>query len=271
MTEAVILNHVSKWYGGTQALNDISFSVREGQAVVIIGPSGSGKSTLLRTINGLEHYQEGAITVNGVDVDKRGRGIRDVRRIVGMVFQQFNLYPHLSVLDNITLSPRRVLHVSKADAEAQAMTLLERVGLGAYAARRPSQLSGGEQQRVAIARALAMRPKVLLLDEITSALDPEMVDEVLQVVKELAEGGMTMILVSHEMGFASRVADKVVFLDKGALVEAGSPEKIFTNPEAERTSEFVSRVISGAQWLGDVTKAGQSDVLTGPQEPERSL
>lgn len=265
MTAAVVLDNVSKWYGETQALKQVSFSVQEGQAVVIIGPSGSGKSTLLRTINGLERYQDGVITVKGREVDKRGHKIREVRRIAGMVFQQFNLYPHLSVLDNITLSPRRVLHISRADAEANAMSLLDRVGLAAYASRRPIQLSGGEQQRVAIARALAMRPEVLLLDEITSALDPEMVDEVLQVVKELAESGMTMILVSHEMGFASRVADKVVFLDKGALIEEGSPEKIFTNPQAERTSEFVSRVISGAQWLGGITKTPTESAPDSPK------
>jgi ABC-type polar amino acid transport system ATPase subunit len=243
-----------------QALKEASFSVDEGQAVVIIGPSGSGKSTLLRTINGLERYQEGTITVSGLEVDKRGRGIRDVRKVVGMVFQQFNLFPHLSVLDNITLSPRRVLHVPRAEAEDRAKSLLGRVGLANYEERRPGELSGGEQQRVAIARALAMQPKVLLLDEITSALDPEMVDEVLQVVKELAEAGMTMILVSHEMGFASRVADQVVFLDKGAIIEAGPPERIFKDPVAKRTAEFVSRVVSGAQWLGDIGRAGDASV-----------
>lgn len=261
VTEIVRLDRVSKWYGKTQALNEVSLSVREGDVVVIIGPSGSGKSTLLRTINGLERYQDGIITVHGLDVDKQGRGIREVRRTVGMVFQQFNLYPHLTVLNNITLSPRQVLGLSKRDAEERAMSLLTRVGLGAYSSRRPGELSGGEQQRVAIARALAMQPKVLLLDEITSALDPEMVDEVLQVVKELAEAGMTMILVSHEMGFARRVADEVVFLDQGTVVEIGPPERIFTSPTAERTEEFLSKVISREQWLGDVGRTGDDPAL----------
>jgi general L-amino acid transport system ATP-binding protein len=241
--ELVTIHDVVKKYGHFTALDGVNLSVAEKEVIVIIGPSGSGKSTLLYCINGLEPYDSGKIVVNGVTLTQARRSIDAVRRQVGMVFQQFNLFPHLTVLDNITLAPRVVLRASRSDAEARATDFLTRVGLAAHARKFPAQLSGGEQQRVAIARALALGPRVMLFDEPTSALDPEMVNEVLQVMQELAESGMTMLVVSHEMGFAKRVAHRVVFMDHGTIVETGQPDKFFENPRKDRTKLFLSKII----------------------------
>jgi len=210
--------------------------------LVIIGPSGSGKSTLIRTINRLEDFQEGEVVVDGLSV-KDDRALREIRREVGMVFQQFNLFPHMTVLENVTLAPMRVRRWPREKAEKKALELLERVGILDQARKYPAQLSGGQQQRVAIARALAMEPKIMLFDEPTSALDPEMVGEVLDVMRDLAQGGMTMVVVTHEMGFAREVADRVVFMDGGQIVEEGRPEEIFTRPKEERTRSFLQRVL----------------------------
>jgi general L-amino acid transport system ATP-binding protein len=242
----VTLRDVHKSYGSTQALAGVSLTVREREAVVVIGPSGSGKSTLIRTINGLERHQAGTITVSGVELSRDRRRTEAIRRQVGMVFQQFNLFPHLSVLQNVTMAPRQILKLPKADAERRAMELLDRVGLSRHAPKYPAQLSGGEQQRVAIARALAMQPRVMLFDEPTSALDPEMINEVLLVIQELAEAGTTMMVVTHEMGFASNVADRVVFMDHGAIVEQGTPQEVFGSPKEERTRAFLSKILSNA-------------------------
>ena len=237
------VSHVDKYFGDFQALSDINMRVGKQEVVVVIGPSGSGKSTLIRCINRLEKHDRGTIVVDGVELGDDIRNIQEIRRETGMVFQSFNLFPHLTVLDNITLAPRQVRKVPKAEAEATAMELLERVKIPSQARKYPGQLSGGQQQRVAIARSLAMRPKVLLFDEPTSALDPEMIKEVLDTMKDLAEEGMTMICVTHEMGFAREVADRVVFMADGQVVEVGTPEHFFENPQEERTRLFLSQIL----------------------------
>jgi general L-amino acid transport system ATP-binding protein len=234
---------VHKFFGDFQALDDINLRVARQEVVVVIGPSGSGKSTMIRCINRLEEHDRGRIVIDGVELTRDVRNVQEVRRETGMVFQQFNLFPHLTVLDNITLAPRNVRKLSKADAEQQAMALLERVRIPEQARKYPGQLSGGQQQRVAIARALAMRPKVMLFDEPTSALDPEMINEVLDTMKDLAREGMTMIVVTHEMGFAREVADRVVFMADGQIVEVGTPEHFFTDPTEARTKLFLSQIL----------------------------
>ncbi|OGA88993.1 MAG: amino acid ABC transporter ATP-binding protein [Burkholderiales bacterium GWA2_64_37] len=231
---------VNKWYGQYHALNDVSATVAKGEVVVVCGPSGSGKSTLIRTVNRLEDIQKGTIEFDGQDVNARTLDLNKFRSHVGFVFQSFNLFPHLSVAENICLAPVAVLKKSKSEARARALELLERVGLAAKVDAYPGQLSGGQQQRVAIARALAMNPPAMLFDEPTSALDPEMVGEVLQVMKSLAREGMTMMCVTHEMNFAREVADRVWFMDQGALVESGTPEDFFSNPQSERARKFLS-------------------------------
>ena len=235
--------HVEKWYGDFQALTDINLSVRKGEKIVLCGPSGSGKSTLIRCINHLEGYQKGEIRVGGTRLGDDARTIDAVRREVGMVFQHFNLFPHMTVLQNCMLAPMRSLGVGKAQAEATARELLQRVRIAEQAEKYPAQLSGGQQQRVAIARALCMKPKVMLFDEPTSALDPEMVKEVLDTMIALAEEGMTMICVTHEMGFARQVADRVIFMDGGQIIEQAEPETFFTNPQHERTKLFLSQIL----------------------------
>ena len=241
--DIIVCEGVKKWFGDFQALKGVTTTVKEQEVVVVIGPSGSGKSTLIRCINRLEAHQEGTIIVDGIELTNDLRNIEKIRSEVGMVFQQFNLFPHLTVLDNITLAPLWVRKNPRADAEQVGMELLERVGIPEQAQKYPGQLSGGQQQRVAIARALAMRPKVMLFDEPTSALDPEMIKEVLDVMKELALSGMTMIVVTHEMGFAREVADRVLFFDYGTIVEDGTPEHFFTNPQHDRTKLFLSQIL----------------------------
>jgi general L-amino acid transport system ATP-binding protein len=236
--------NVNKWYGDFQVLKDISLTVAKGERVVICGPSGSGKSTAIRCINRLEHHQSGQIFVEGVELNDQVKNIEHVRREVGMVFQQFNLFPHLSVLDNLTLAPRRVRKQPRKETEAMAMEYLARVRIAEQAHKYPSQLSGGQQQRVAIARALCMEPHILLFDEPTSSLDPEMIKEVLDVMVELAESHMTMICVTHEMGFAKTVADKVIFMDQGQIIEVAAPDEFFSAPKHERTRLFLSQVLS---------------------------
>ncbi len=225
------------------AVKNASLTVNDGEVVVIIGPSGSGKSTLLRTVNGIEKAQSGSITIDGVDIMNEKTDIRKIREEVGMVFQSFNLFPHLTVLENITLAPIKVKKISKAEAEKKAMALLKRVGLEDKANQKPHQLSGGQQQRVAIARALAMEPKAMLFDEPTSALDPEMIKEVLDVMLSLAKSGMTMLLVTHEMGFAKAAADKVIFMADGVIIEEGKPEDMFTSPKEQRTKDFLNHIL----------------------------
>ena len=225
------------------AVKNVSLTVGDGEVVVIIGPSGSGKSTLLRTVNGIEKAQKGQILIDGTDIMSQGADIRKIREEVGMVFQSFNLFPHLTVLDNITLAPMKVKKMSRSDAEAKAMALLKRVGLEDKAKQKPGQLSGGQQQRVAIARALAMEPKAMLFDEPTSALDPEMIKEVLDVMLSLASSGMTMLLVTHEMGFARAAADKVVFMADGEIVEEGKPEDMFSHPKTQRAQDFLNHIL----------------------------
>jgi len=225
------------------AVKNASLTVNDGEVVVIIGPSGSGKSTLLRTVNQLEEAQSGHIYIDGEDIMGKDVDIRKIREEVGMVFQSFNLFPHLTVLENITLAPMKVKRMNKKDAEELGMKLLKRVGLEDKANQRPSQLSGGQQQRVAIARSLAMQPKAMLFDEPTSALDPEMIKEVLDVMLELANEGMTMLLVTHEMGFARAAANKVVFMDAGEIIEMGKPEEIFSNPKSQRTKDFLNHIL----------------------------
>ena len=234
---------VKKWYGDFQALKGISMDVAEGEVLVIAGPSGSGKSTFIRCINRLEQHQDGQIFVDGIELTNDLKNIEAIRSEVGMVFQSFNLFPHLTVLQNITLAPIWVRKKSKTEAEEKAMELLERVGIPEQADKFPGQLSGGQQQRVAIARALAMEPKIMLFDEPTSALDPEMIKEVLDVMKELAKSGMTMIVVTHEMGFAKEVADRVMLFDDGQLVEENTPEEFFNNPKSYRTKLFLSQIL----------------------------
>ena len=240
----VRIDHVSKFYGDFQALDDVSLDIHPGQVVAVIGASGSGKSTLCRTINRLETIQEGSIEIDGELLPEEGRDLTRLRAEVGMVFQSFNLFPHRTVLDNITLAPIKVRGISRSEAEATARSLLERVGLADQADKRPPQLSGGQQQRVAIARALAMDPKIMLFDEPTSALDPEMITEVLDVIKGLAAEGMTMLVVTHEMGFARSVADRVVFMDSGQIVESGAPSEFFAAPTTDRARDFLSKVLS---------------------------
>jgi general L-amino acid transport system ATP-binding protein len=234
---------VEKRYGSFTALYDINLSVGRQEVVVVIGPSGSGKSTMIRCINRLEEHDAGRIIVDGVELSKDVRNIQAIRRETGMVFQSFNLFPHMTVLDNITLAPRQVRRMPRAAAEELAMSLLEQVKIPQQAKKYPGQLSGGQQQRVAIARALAMRPKVMLFDEPTSALDPEMINEVLDTMKDLAREGMTMIVVTHEMGFAREVADRVVFMADGRIVEVGTPEHFFTSPQEDRTKLFLSQIL----------------------------
>ncbi|MDW8214708.1 MAG: amino acid ABC transporter ATP-binding protein [Roseiflexaceae bacterium] len=240
----IICRDVHKWYGNYHALRGITMEVRRGEVVVVFGPSGSGKSTFIRTINRLEEHQRGQIIVDGIELTHDVRNIERIRMETGMVFQQFNLFPHLTVLDNITLAPIWVRGWTKAQAEEIAMQLLKRVGIPEQARKYPGQLSGGQQQRVAIARALAMQPKIMLFDEPTSALDPEMIKEVLDVMVELAESGMTMIVVTHEMGFARAVADTMYFFDQGQIVESGTPDQIFGDPREARTKLFLSQVLS---------------------------
>ncbi|MDP3814475.1 amino acid ABC transporter ATP-binding protein [Pseudomonas sp.] len=241
MSEIIRLHNVSKSYESFQVLQGINLSVEQGEKIVICGPSGSGKSTLIRCINRLNPHDTGTITVEGQDVSSKS-GSDHVRREVGMVFQNFNLFPHLSVLDNCTLAPMKVRGLSRQEAEELALRYLNRVHIGAQAYKKPGQLSGGQQQRVAIARALCMNPKVMLFDEPTSALDPEMVGEVLEVMAELAQDGMTMLCVTHEMGFARKVADRVVFMDAGQIVETASPAEFFDNPQHPRTRAFLSQI-----------------------------
>jgi len=240
----VELHEVCKWYGEFSALYDINLSVANGEKVVICGPSGSGKSTLIRCINQLEQHQTGIIRVSGREVKPNMKGIESIRRDVGMVFQSFNLFPHLTVLNNLTLGPVRNLGLSSAQAKEEAMHYLDRVHIAEQADKYPTQLSGGQQQRVAIARALCMKPKLMLFDEPTSALDPEMISGVLDVMTELAEDGMTMLVVTHEMGFARKVADRVVFMDEGLIVEVAHPEIFFTNPVSDRAQLFLSQLLS---------------------------
>ena len=240
----IVLNNVNKWYGEFHVLTNINLNVRQGERIVICGPSGSGKSTMIRCINRLEEHQAGTIIVDGVELTNDLKNIDKVRRDVGMVFQHFNLFPHLTVMQNLTIAPIWVRKVPKAEAEATAMKYLERVRIPEQAHKYPGQLSGGQQQRVAIARSLCMNPKVMLFDEPTSALDPEMVKEVLDVMVGLAqESGMTMLCVTHEMGFARSVADRVIFMDRGQIVEENEPEEFFNNPQNERTKLFLSQIL----------------------------
>ena len=240
----VVLSDVQKHYGQFQALKDIDLTVDRGEVVVVIGPSGSGKSTLCRTINRLETITSGSITIDGDPLPEEGKGLAKLRADVGMVFQSFNLFAHLTILENVTLGPIKVRKMKKADAEKEARALLDRVGVGHQADKLPAQLSGGQQQRVAIARALAMKPKVMLFDEPTSALDPEMINEVLDVMVGLAADGMTMIVVTHEMGFARKAANRVVFMADGQIVEEAPPETFFTAPSSDRAKDFLSKLIT---------------------------
>jgi general L-amino acid transport system ATP-binding protein len=237
------MRNVNKWYGDFHVLRDVNFTVAQKQKVVVCGPSGSGKSTMIRCINRLEEHQQGHIIVDGVELTNDLKNIEAIRREVGMVFQQFNLFPHLTVLENLTLAPIWVLRQPKKQAEETAMYYLERVQIPEQAHKYPGQLSGGQQQRVAIARSLCMKPKIMLFDEPTSALDPEMIKEVLDVMIELAREGMTMIVVTHEMGFARTVADTVVFMDRGEIVEAAPPKEFFANPRTDRAKLFLSQIL----------------------------
>jgi general L-amino acid transport system ATP-binding protein len=241
--DIIVSEDVKKWFGEFQALRGISMRIKRGEVVVVIGPSGSGKSTFIRTIKRLEEHQSGRIVVDGIELTHDVRNIAAIRSEIGMVFQQFNLFPHLTVMQNITLAPLWVRRWPQARADSKARELLERVGIPEQADKYPGQLSGG-QQRVAIARALAMEPKIMLFDEPTSALDPEMIKDVLDVMKELALSGMTMIVITHEMGFAREVADRIMFFDSGTLVEEGTPEHFFTSPEHDRTKLFLSQILS---------------------------
>jgi general L-amino acid transport system ATP-binding protein len=240
----ITFNKVNKWYGNNfHVLRDIDLQVKRGEKIVVCGPSGSGKSTLIRCINRLEEHQEGDLIVDGITLDDDVKAIDQVRQNVGMVFQQFNLFPHLTVLENLTLSPMWVGKIPKKEAEDRAMKQLERVRIAEQAHKYPLQLSGGQQQRVAIARALCLTPKIMLFDEPTSALDPEMVSEVLDVMIELAKQGITMICVTHEMGFAKAVADRVIFMDQGQIVEQNTPDAFFNNPQHERSKDFLSKIL----------------------------
>lgn len=239
----ITLENVNKWYGQFHVLKNINLTVQPGERIVLCGPSGSGKSTTIRCINHLEEHQQGRIVVDGIELNEDIRNIERVRQEVGMVFQHFNLFPHMTVGQNITLAPINVRHQSKEEAQKIAKDLLARIGLSEKINAYPDELSGGQQQRVAIARALAMNPKVMLFDEPTSALDPEMVNEVLDVMKSLAESGMTMMVVTHEMGFAKQVADRVLFVDQGIILEQGSPEEIFEHPKQKRTQDFLAKIL----------------------------
>ncbi len=241
--DIIVCRDVHKWYGNFHALRGITTSIAKAQVVVVFGPSGSGKSTFIRTINRLEEHQRGQIIVDGIELSNDVRNIDAIRRDVGMVFQSFNLFPHLTVMDNIILAPTKVRKLPRDEARQVASELLIRVGIHEQSDKYPAQLSGGQQQRVAIARALAMQPNIMLFDEPTSALDPEMIKEVLEVMKELAESGMTMVVVSHEMGFAREVADRMMMFDEGAIVEDGTPEQIFENPQNDRTKLFLSQIL----------------------------
>ena len=242
--DMIVCEGVSKWFGDFQALDGVTATVKEQEVVVVLGPSGGGKSTWIRCINRLEQHQEGRIVVDGVELTNDMRNIEKVRSEVGMVFQMFNLFPHLRVIDNVSLAPIWVRKRPRAEAEEQAMALLERVGIPEQAHKYPGQLSGGQQQRVAIARALAMEPRIMLFDEPTSALDPEMIKEVLDVMRNLAHSGMTMMVVTHEMGFAKEVADQIMFMEGGQIVETGTPDHFFTNPTEERTKLFLSQILA---------------------------
>ena len=242
--DMIVCEGVSKWFGDFQALDGVTATVKEQEVVVVLGPSGGGKSTWIRCINRLEQHQEGRIVVDGVELTNDMRNIEKVRSEVGMVFQMFNLFPHLRVIDNVSLAPIWVRKKPRSEAEEQAMALLERVGIPEQAHKYPGQLSGGQQQRVAIARALAMEPRIMLFDEPTSALDPEMIKEVLDVMRNLAHSGMTMMVVTHEMGFAKEVADQIMFMEGGQIVETGTPEHFFTNPTEERTKLFLSQILA---------------------------
>ena len=245
MTEAlVVLKGVNKHFGDLHVLKDIDLTVGAGEVVVVIGPSGSGKSTLCRAINRLETIESGTITIDGKELPEEGKELAQLRADVGMVFQSFNLFAHKTIIENVTLGPIKVRKVGKAAAEKRAMELLERVGVQAQAEKYPAQLSGGQQQRVAIARSLAMDPKVMLFDEPTSALDPEMITEVLDVMTELARSGMTMVVVTHEMGFARRAANRVVFMSDGQIVEEAAPDEFFTNPRSDRAKDFLGKILS---------------------------
>jgi general L-amino acid transport system ATP-binding protein len=241
--DIILAEHVNKFYGHFQALKDVSTTVKKTEVVVVIGPSGSGKSTFIRTLNRLEEHQSGRIVIDGIEITNDVRNIDEIRKNVGMVFQSFNLFPHLTVLQNITLAPMRVKKMSKFDAEKTATELLDRVGIPEQAHKFPGQLSGGQQQRVAIARALAMKPKIMLFDEPTSALDPEMIAEVLEVMKELAHSGMTMVCVTHEMGFAREVADRILFFDHGQIIEEATPDGFYNNPKTDRAKLFLSQIL----------------------------
>ncbi|EQC45070.1 putative amino acid ABC transporter, ATP-binding protein [Bacteriovorax sp. BSW11_IV] len=244
MSENIIeIKNLNKWYDDFHVLKDINLTVKKGEKIVVCGPSGSGKSTMIRCINRLEAHQKGEIYVGGTKLTENLKNIEEVRKDVGMVFQHFNLFPHLTILENLTLAPRFVLNHSKEEANRKAMEYLERVQIASQAHKYPGQLSGGQKQRVAIARSLCMEPKIMLFDEPTSALDPEMVKEVLEVMTELAKEGMTMICVTHEMGFAKLVADRVIFMDAGKILEENSPEEFFASPKHERTKEFLSQIL----------------------------
>jgi len=240
----VVMKDVNKHYGDLHVLQDINLTVDKGEVVVVIGPSGSGKSTLIRTINRLETIGSGTITIDGVTLPEEGKELAKLRSDVGMVFQSFNLFAHKTILQNVTLGPMKVRKMKKDEAEERAMELLKRVGVDHQAEKYPAQLSGGQQQRVAIARALAMNPKVMLFDEPTSALDPEMINEVLDVMVELARGGMTMVVVTHEMGFARKAANRVLFMADGQIVEENTPEEFFTNPQTDRCKDFLSKILT---------------------------
>ncbi|MCB9007448.1 MAG: amino acid ABC transporter ATP-binding protein [Ardenticatenaceae bacterium] len=243
MEDVIVAQNINKWYGDFQALRDVSLTVKSGEVIVILGPSGSGKSTFIRTLNRLEEHQSGNIIIDGITLSHDVRNIAEIRRDVGMVFQQFNLFPHLTVLENVTLAPIHVRKWSRERSEEVAMKWLTRVGIPEQAGKYPGQLSGGQQQRVAIARTLAMEPNILLFDEPTSALDPEMIKEVLDVMRDLARSGYTILAVTHEMGFAREVADRVIFMDAGQIVEINTPEDFFTNPKNDRTKLFLSQIL----------------------------
>ena len=241
--DIIICNDVHKWFGAFHVLKGVTTSVKRGEKIVILGPSGSGKSTFIRTLNRLEEHQRGSIVVDGTELSNDVRNIDTIRREVGMVFQSFNLFPHLTVMQNITLAPLKVRKWPKSRAEEIANELLERVGIPEQAGKFPGELSGGQQQRVAIARALAMQPKIMLFDEPTSALDPEMINEVLDVMRELATSGMTMLIISHEIGFAREVADRVIMFDEGVIIEEGTADEFFGNPKHERAQSFLSKIL----------------------------
>ncbi len=242
--DVIVIENLNKWYGNFHVLRDINLRVKKGERIVICGPSGSGKSTMIRCINRLEEFQEGSLVVDGVEMIEDVKNIETIRKDVGMVFQHFNLFPHLTILENLTLGPIWVQKKPKAEAEAIAMKYLERVKIPDQANKYPGQLSGGQQQRVAIARSLCMNPNIMLFDEPTSALDPEMIKEVLDVMIELAQEGMTMLCVTHEMGFAKKVADRVIFMDGGEIVEENEPEAFFSNPQVDRTQQFLEQILN---------------------------